>query len=307
MNFMDKLQKKFGKYAVYNLQKYLILAYAAGVILSMLSVNVDAFFGFSMDAILHGQIWRLVTWIFCADGGSLITLLFIYCVYSMSQTFEQMVGTFRMNVYLIGGMLLNLIAALLVYGITYVLIGQGISVPLGNYDMLFTIFMAVALCMPEATVYLSFLFPVKMKWMFLIYIAGSVYELWRYYSFGGSNVFLGLLFMLVYGSQILVSLLNLFLFFHLSKIRISRKQKKAQTEFRKQMASAPKKGAGSYRHKCAICGRTENDDPNLTFRYCSKCTGNKEYCQDHLFTHTHNQCYNIMSLDAALGGKNYGK
>ena len=54
------------------------------------------------------------------------------------------------------------------------------------------------------------------------------------------------------------------------------------------MASAPKSGAGSARHKCAICGRTENDDPNLSFRYCSKCTGNKEYCQDHLFTHTHN-------------------
>ena len=41
------------------------------------------------------------------------------------------------------------------------------------------------------------------------------------------------------------------------------------------------------RHKCAVCGRTELDDPNLTFRYCSKCSGNKEYCQDHLFTHKH--------------------
>lgn len=40
-------------------------------------------------------------------------------------------------------------------------------------------------------------------------------------------------------------------------------------------------------HRCAICGRTELDDPNLEFRYCSKCEGNYEFCQDHLFLHIH--------------------
>ena len=288
MNFMDKLYKKFGKYAVYDLQKYLILAYSVGLVLSMLNVNVDQFFGFSMDAILHGQIWRLVTWLFCADGGSLISLLFLYCAYSMARSFEQMVGTFRMNVFLVGGILLNLLGALFVYGLSLLLIGEGISIRLTNYDMLFSIFMALALCMPEAQVYLYFLIPVKMKWMLAVYIGFSVFELYSYFSFGNGDLLLGLLFMLKYGSTILASLLNLFLFFRLSKIRLNRKQKKTQTEFRRQMASVPKSGAGSARHKCAICGRTENDDPNLSFRYCSKCTGNKEYCQDHLFTHTHN-------------------
>ena len=288
MNFMDKLYKKFGKYAVYDLQKYLILAYSVGLVLSMLNVNVDLFFGFSMDAILHGQIWRLVTWLFCADGGSLISLLFLYCAYSMARSFEQMVGTFRMNVFLVGGILLNLLGALFVYGLSLLLIGEGISIRLTNYDMLFSIFMALALCMPEAQVYLYFLIPVKMKWMLAVYIGFSVFELYSYFSFGNGDLLLGLLFMLKYGSTILASLLNLFLFFRLSKIRLNRKQKKTQTEFRRQMASVPKSGAGSARHKCAICGRTENDDPNLSFRYCSKCTGNKEYCQDHLFTHTHN-------------------
>lgn len=291
MNFMDKLQKKFGKYAVYNLQKYLILAYCFGLVLNMLSVPVTGYLGFSVDAILHGQIWRLVTWIFCADSGSLITLLFLYCVNSMARSFEQMVGTFRMNVYLVGGVLLNLVSGILVYLLTLGLLGEGISVSLSNYDLLFTIFMALALCMPEATVYLSFLFPIKMKWMFVVYLALSVYQLYGFFSYGNAigGVAFGLLTLVVNGSQMLVSLLNLFLFFHFSKIRLTRKQKKTQTEFRRQMASVPKAaGAGGARHKCAICGRTENDDPNLSFRYCSKCTGNKEYCQDHLFTHTHN-------------------
>ena len=100
---------------------------------------------------------------------------------------------------------------------------------------------------------------------------------------------MGILFVIVNGAQVIFSLLNLFLFFRMSKIRLSKKQRKTQHEFRKQMASVPKSPVSGARHKCAICGRTELDDPNLTFRFCSKCTGNKEYCQDHLFTHTHNQ------------------
>ena len=43
------------------------------------------------------------------------------------------------------------------------------------------------------------------------------------------------------------------------------------------------------RHKCAVCGRTEESNPELEFRFCSKCNGNYEYCQDHLFSHTHVQ------------------
>ena len=289
MNFMDKLYKKFGKYAVYNLQKYLIFAYTFGVLLNLLQLDVSGLLGFSMDAILRGQVWRLVTWVFCADGSSIISLLFFYCVYSMAQGFEQMVGTFRMNVYLIGGMILNLLGAILVYVLTFFLLGQGVSVNLTNYEMLFTLFMAFALCMPEATVYLYFLIPIKMKWMFFIYIAGLIYQFYTYYSIGSAyGVGMGILFVIVNGSQVIFSLLNLFLFFRMSKLRLNRKQKKTQTEFRKQMASVPKTPVSGARHKCAICGRTELDNPDLTFRYCSKCTGNKEYCQDHLFTHTHN-------------------
>ena len=59
------------------------------------------------------------------------------------------------------------------------------------------------------------------------------------------------------------------------------KQKKRRAERPMQMHP------NGARHKCAICGRTELDDENLEFRYCSKCNGNYEYCQDHLFTHKH--------------------
>ena len=80
--------------------------------------------------------------------------------------------------------------------------------------------------------------------------------------------------------------LNLFLFYsstgrlnHIRPGEIKRKR-----EFKSNTHMRPK---GITRHKCAICGRTEQDDPNLEFRFCSKCNGNYEYCQDHLFNHVH--------------------
>ena len=90
---------------------------------------------------------------------------------------------------------------------------------------------------------------------------------------------------------ILASLLNFVLFFFSNRnmYRYNPKEVHRRREFKKAMAQSrvnPATG-GITKHKCAICGRTEKDDPNLEFRFCSKCNGNYEYCQDHLFTHTH--------------------
>ena len=122
----------------------------------------------------------------------------------------------------------------------------------------------------------------------MVYYLELLYELYNYYSFGAAyDVQLGIMYVIIYGAQIIFALLNLFLFFFFCKIRLTGKQRKRQKEFREQMRQ-PRGVANMTKHKCAICGRTEMDDPNLVFRYCSKCTGNKEYCQEHLFTHTHN-------------------
>nr|MCR5178944.1 hypothetical protein [Lachnospiraceae bacterium] len=51
----------------------------------------------------------------------------------------------------------------------------------------------------------------------------------------------------------------------------------------------PMPPTGLAKHKCAVCGQTELDNPDLEFRFCSKCNGNYEYCNNHLFTHVHKQ------------------
>ena len=131
-----------------------------------------------------------------------------------------------------------------------------------------------------------------MKWMLALYFADLAYEIYENFRVGsqfgsvlGHNV--GMIMGVVLSAQIVFALINLGLFFYFTKQRVSRKQKKRQKEFRAQFAAESRPGSGISKHKCAICGRTKLDDPNLVFRYCSKCEGNYEYCQDHLFTHKH--------------------
>ncbi len=64
---------------------------------------------------------------------------------------------------------------------------------------------------------------------------------------------------------------------------MSPKQMKRRQEFKREVKNSSK----ITRHKCAVCGRTEETNPELEFRFCSKCDGNYEYCQEHLFTHVH--------------------
>lgn len=285
MNLMEKLERKWGRYAIPELHKYLVFAYFLGYLSNMISPTMMSYMQFDMGLILQGQIWRLVTWIFSCSSTSFMTLLFLFCLLSMGKSLEYVMGTFRMNVLLMGGMVLNLLVGILLYLVPLAVFGVGIPTRLSNYYTLISMYMALAICMPEAQVRLYFLIPIKMKWMLAVYLLSMGLELWTYYSYGGGGIS-GIILVLIYGTQIICALINIFCFFHFSKIRLSRQQKKRQQEFKKQF-SEPRPGAKITRHKCAICGRTELDDPNLTFRYCSKCTGNKEYCQEHLFTHTH--------------------
>ena len=281
MNFMAKLERKFGKYAIPGLHRYLVFAYFLGYLSLMIAPEMMSYMQFSMAYILQGQIWRLVTWIFCCSSSdSVMTLLFLFCLLSMGRSLEYVLGTFRLNVLLIGGMVLNLLYGILIYFIPLAIFDIGLPANLSNYYTLISMYMALAICMPDAQVNLYFVIPIKMKWMLLVYLFSMGYELWVYYNYGG------IITLLVYGSQVICALVNVFVFFKLCQIRLTRQQKKRQQEFRQQV-SQPRPNANISRHKCAICGRTEITNPELTFRYCSKCTGNKEYCQDHLFTHTH--------------------
>lgn len=282
MNFLNKMERKIGKYAIPNLMIYLIAAYCIGFVIYTVNPNFMLMLTLSPYHILHGQVWRLITWILMPTDTRVFSLLIMALLYyQLGSALERSWGTFRFNVYIFGGMLFTVIGAFILYGI-YAAAGTGSLETISlissltfttNYINL-TIFLAFAVMYPEMQILLFFIIPVKMKWMAVVYAVLIAINL-ILTSWGGRIA-------------IIMSILNFLIFFLSTRNyrRVSPKEIHRKQVFKAQMRE-PRKGSIVTKHKCAVCGRTELDDPNLEFRFCSKCDGNYEYCQDHLFTHQH--------------------
>ena len=63
MNLFQKLERKFGRYAIHNLSAVIIGLYAAGYILNVVSPALLRYLTLEPYLILRGQIWRVVTWV----------------------------------------------------------------------------------------------------------------------------------------------------------------------------------------------------------------------------------------------------
>lgn len=286
MSWLDKLERKFGRYAIPNLMYYIIILYGVGFVLNL--VNPEFYYNYlslNAEAVLNGQVWRLVTFIIEAPSDSIIFIIFVLHLYYMiGIELERAWGAFRFNVYFFSGMFFHILAAFLVYFI------WGISLPLSTWYLNLSLFFGFASLYPNVEFLLFMILPVKVKWLALVDAL--------YFAYGILQAFLpaygGGMFGMVYKANAVaaaVSILNFLLFFLSSRNMrpYSPRQVKRKREFKKNIRSAarPVNYGGGAKHKCAVCGRTELDDEHLEFRYCSKCNGNYEYCQDHLFTHTH--------------------
>lgn len=282
MNFLNKMERKIGKYAIPNLMIYLIAAYCIGFVIYTVNPNFMLMLTLSPYHILHGQVWRLITWILMPTDTRVFSLLIMALLYyQLGSALERSWGTFRFNVYIFGGMLFTVIGAFILYGI-YAAAGTGSLETISLFSSLtfttnyinLTIFLAFAVMYPEMQILLFFIIPVKMKWMAVVYAVLIAINL-ILTSWGGRIA-------------IIMSILNFLIFFLSTRNyrRVSPKEMHRKQVFKAQMRE-PRRGSMVTKHKCAVCGRTELDDPNLEFRFCSKCDGNYEYCQDHLFTHQH--------------------
>lgn len=286
MGFLNKLERKFGKYAISNLSLYLVLCYGIGYLLTLMSsigsVSFLDMVTLNPALILHGRVWRLFTWVLVPPSRlDLFTIIMLYFYYSIGTTLERTWGTFRYNLYIFSGMLFTIIGAFILYfGYVYwghidpSIAGYIISLSFSTYYINLSIFLAFAAVYPNIQVLLFFVIPVKMKYLAYIDVIMLAY------SFINNRG-------LAPKVAIVMSLLNFILFFFATRDyrNISPKEIHRRNEFKKQTAKM--RAPGITKHKCAICGRTEEDGDSLEFRFCSKCNGNYEYCQDHLFTHEH--------------------
>ena len=283
MKFIDKLERKFGRFGIPNLTIYMIVCYVIGYALMIVNPGILNWLSLEPAYILRGQVWRLVTWVLYPPSTSgvlwfAIAVLFFY--YPIGTSLERTIGTFKYTLYILSGVIFTILGAFILYFLLggNVLVGNVFS----SYYISLSTFLAYAMCYPDMQVLLMFIIPVKMKWMAIFYVVIVVYEMIQYIMAGAWYLVI----------PIVASLLNFIIFYFGTKdfSRYNPKEVHRRNEFRRAMEpqGRMKSGSGSVtKHKCAICGRTELDDPNLEFRFCSRCNGNYEYCQDHLFTHTH--------------------
>ena len=281
MNWIDKLERKFGRFGVENLTMYVIICYVVGYFLAYFNPSLLSMLSLEPALILRGQIWRIITWVIYPPSMSnvlwfVIAIVFFY--YPIGTSLERTWGSFRYTLYIFSGILFSVIGAFILYFITG---AYGIGSLFNTYYISLSVFLAYALSYPDMQILLWFVIPIKMKWMAIVYGAIILYDMITYLRMG----------LWVYVVPIIASHLNFVLFFFSTRNmqRYNPKEVHRRREFKKAVAQSrvnPATG-GITKHKCAICGRTEKDDPNLEFRFCSKCNGNYEYCQDHLFTHQH--------------------
>ena len=113
-SFLDKAERKYGKYAINNLSLYIIVAYVIGYILS-LTGTVD-FLRLNPYEIVHGQVWRIITWIIVPPSSlGIFTIIMLFFYYSLGRSLEMTWGAFRYNVYIFSGMIFTFIGAMLLY------------------------------------------------------------------------------------------------------------------------------------------------------------------------------------------------
>lgn len=279
MNWLDKLERKLGRFAIPNLTVYLLAGYVIGFGIVYLMPDMIGYLTLEPALILRGQVWRLISWVLIPPTTNLISLVFLVLLYySLGTALERTWGSFRYNVYIFSGLLFTIIAEFGLY--VYFLVRYGVEIPLSMIGLVSTnyitmsIFLAFAAIYPDMEVLLYFILPIKMKWMALVYAVMA-----GYYFFRGD---------LMTRVAIGASLLNFVIFFLSGRNmkRFGPREQARKAKFRRQSAPHMKYANGA-KHRCAVCGRTELDDPCLEFRFCSKCNGNYEYCQDHLFTHEH--------------------
>ena len=265
-----------------NLMLYIVLGTAVVYVMSRIAGNTFLYYLLCFDrtAILHGQLWRLITYPLTYSAGNLLlTAVVLFCYYSLGRAMENIWGTLRFNLYYLSGVVMMDIYCMIFGG----------TADVAYLNM--SLFLAYATLFPSATFLLFFIIPVK-AWLFaLIALALVLVGLFSY--------------PFPYNLFSVISLANYFLFFGkdvLNVIPMSWRANAARLLRKKppvqKKAKVIRFDAGSYEasqatvkapytHKCTVCGRTDVSNPELEFRYCSKCRGYYCYCQEHINNHSH--------------------
>ncbi len=261
MKWLDRLDRKLGKYSIKGLMYYVVIINAAVFLLMLFDKKGLVIFNLELfpSLVQEGEFWRLISFIAIPPTTSIIWVVFVlYFYYMIGNALEHEWGSFKFNVYYLIGIIVTAAASMLTNTVG------------SNLYLNLSLFLAFAYLFPNYEILLFFVLPIKMK-----------YLAWVEVAFVGYSIITQ-----PWGLKIaaIVSLLNFIVFFGKDILfRILHRG----TAYQKKVTFSSKIPKNYTIHKCCICGCTEKDDAKMEFRYCNDCEGDYEYCMTHLYSHQH--------------------
>ena len=261
---LQKLERKLVRFAIPNLILFLVGGQTAALVLSLASERFLAEIVLAPGLVMRGEVWRLASFVFFPPSFSptssislLLALVGIYVTYLFGQALQARWGDFRFNLYVLVWWLATIAASF--------------AFPHGyatNFMLIYSISFAFAYTFPDFELLLFFVLPVKAKWLGILAAVGLIFTLGKggapELAMGGAGV------------------LNFFLFCGPDMLLRVRGQQR-----RDRVAKEVERVETAVHHECTVCGKTDKSDPDMQFRYCSKCSGRRAYCMDHLRDHEH--------------------
>lgn len=159
---LDSLERRLGRMGgINNLMTWIVLimggVYVADLVLApSMGISLSSYLVFSKEAILRGQIWRLVTFIFLPPTSSLLFIIIQLLFYNfLGNMLQSHWGRLRFNLFYFTGMIFNIIAGMITGYAT-------------SYYLNLSLFLAVALLYPEMQINIYGILPIRMKWLALV-------------------------------------------------------------------------------------------------------------------------------------------
>lgn len=275
MDRIDRFCYTHPGFGIPRLMMYIVIGNVAVYLLSAMDTTglLYSALAFSPEMVFkHGQIWRLVSFVFIPESTGLALVLWLYLYYFIGNALEDRWGTAKFTVFYVSGMLLSVLYSTLVWLLTDV--SMGVTTHYVNLSMFF----AFATLYPDLELLFMFILPIKIKWLaladLLLFIVGVL---------GGQ---------FPYNLLPVIALLNYVIFFGEWLLQLITPESKARRQTRANFKNEQRRmhhemKTKPYKRRCEVCGRTDTDYPDLEFRFCSRCEGYHCYCMDHIHDHVH--------------------
>lgn len=278
MKWLDRFCTKNERYGIRNLMAIVLTGSAAVWFVG--AFGPEHWYStlvYNPALVLQGEWWRVLTFAFIPPDLSILAVFFFLFYYWIGSTLERHWGKMRFTVFYLSGIIFTIIYGLVLTAVMSASTGIPMKeLPIVNIDAQYvnlSLFLAFATIFPDMQIRLFFIIPIKIKWLAivdLVFLIGPM--LFPPYSIASFAP--------------LIALGNYFLFFGGELFKsFKRGAKKATIPFKQTIRNVREQRG--YTHKCAVCGVTDTDNPNIEFRYCSLCNGYQCYCSEHIFKHEH--------------------